>query len=33
MQKERDKISSEIADMNHEQIINYFSQKKTDERI
>ncbi|MDT3739905.1 MAG: hypothetical protein RO257_10450 [Candidatus Kapabacteria bacterium] len=33
MRQERDRISKEIADMNHEQIIEYFSQKRTKDRI
>jgi len=33
MRQERDRISKEIADMTHEQIKEYFSKKRTKERI
>jgi hypothetical protein len=33
MRQERDRISKEIADMNHEQIKEYFAKKRTCKRI
>jgi hypothetical protein len=33
MRQERDRISKEIADMSHEQIKEYFSKRRTKERI
>ena len=33
MRQERDRISMEIADMSHEQIKEYFSKRRTKERI
>ncbi len=33
MREERDRISKEIADMSHEQIKEYFSKRRTKERI
>lgn len=33
MRQERDRINKDITDMNHEQIKEYFSQKRTKDRI
>jgi len=33
MRQERDRISNEIAEMSHEQIKEYFSKRRTKERI